>query len=349
MSHAALTFAPLKHWLMKGLRRPALPVTSLASESWEIWPEEHGEAPPAICLPGQLERIIGWAFSEGHPGPGMAGGPLIHQATRAHLIKDAWLINGSLYKNNARTWLAPAQGRWTSFRVDEEIARGAIYCSVIGNTYFGSWLIEDCVTYALASAEGVPVTVSRAPSAHAAQYEQWLGMAPRRVRSARFNELVLFDDAGQNRHKHRRFRQLVERLTARVKPATPRNVFILRGESGVRRVLDNELALAEYLQKRHGFRVIDPMREDVPTMLSLCAAADVVMGVEGSQLAHGMMALKEGGTVFTLQPPKRFVRVYKDMADRDRQHFAFVVGEPTDTGFRIEPDEVERTLDLIPG
>lgn len=371
MSTPSLNIAPrLGHWLRRGLRQTQPPVTGLAAEHWEIWPEERAYAPPAIFLPGQLERIRGWAFVDSHPGPGMTGGEVVHGATRAHLIKDVWLINGALYKKNAMTWLAPPLGRWTSLRAEDEIERAGLYCSVIGNTYFGSWLIEDCVTYALASAEGIPVTVQKPPSAHAAHYEDWLGMTPRRLRTARFAELVLFDDAGQNTHKRRRFRAMVERLRARVGGApgeslpgrvpglapvpvatgsAPPNVFLLRGSSGVRRLLDNELEVAEYLEKCRGFRILDPMREDVPTLLTACAGADVVMGVEGSQLAHGMAVLREGGTLFALQPPNRFVRVYKDMTDRDRQHFAFVVGEPTATGFRVDPEEVARTLDLIPG
>lgn len=355
MSPVLLNIAPrLGKLFRKGLGLNAPPVVSLAADSWEIWPAEAAVAPPAIHLPGQLERIRDWAFVNADPRPEMAGGPVIHGATRGHLIRDVWLVNGSLYKKNALTWLAPPLGGWASLRAEDEIERAGLVCSVIGNTYFGSWLIEDCVTYALASAAGVPVTVQRPPSAHAARYEELLGMAPRRLRTAFFRELVMFDDTGQNRHKHRRFRQLGERLRACVipahaAPAPRRNVFLLRGSSGMPRLLDNEPELAEYLEQRHGFLILDPLREEVTTILAACAAADVVMGVEGSQLAHGMAVLREGGTLFALQPPNRFVRVYKDMTDRDRQHFAFVVGEATATGFRIDPEEVARTLELIPG
>lgn len=71
-------------------------------------------------------------------------------------------------------------------------------------------------------------------------------------------------------------------------------------------------------------------------------------GVEGSQLIHGINVLSPGASVLTLQPPDRFVCFYKYLTDRDQQHFGFVVGIPNGIGFRIDLDELERTLDLLP-
>jgi len=86
----------------------------------------------------------------------------------------------------------------------------------------------------------------------------------------------------------------------------------------------------------------------VPSIVAACAGAKVVIGVEGSQLVHGVNVLQPGGSLLTLQPPDRFVSYYKYLTDRDHQHFAFVVGIPEGDGFRIEIGEVERTLDLLP-
>ena len=69
-------------------------------------------------------------------------------------------------------------------------------------------------------------------------------------------------------------------------------------------------------------------------------------GVEGSGLIHGILTLEEGGGLLVLQPPTRFSAIYKDLTDRDRQQFGFVVGHPRGGDFWVDPDEVERTLDL---
>jgi len=57
--------------------------------------------------------------------------------------------------------------------------------------------------------------------------------------------------------------------------------------------------------------------------------------------------LPEGGALLTLQPPSRFVGLYKHLTGRDNQNFGFVVGHPRDDDFWIDPEEVDRTLDLF--
>jgi hypothetical protein len=86
----------------------------------------------------------------------------------------------------------------------------------------------------------------------------------------------------------------------------------------------------------------------VPTIVAACAGARTVIGIEGSQLIHGVNLLQPGGSLLILQPPDRFVCFFKYLTDRDQQNFGFVVGTPDGEGFRIDPDEVERTLDLFP-
>jgi hypothetical protein len=173
-------------------------------------------------------------------------------------------------------------------------------------------------------------------------------MKPFRVRDAFFRELVIFDDLCQNRNKHLRFRAMGEKLLSHVEYNEHPGVFILRGGTGELRLLRNELELAEYLRVRRGFRVIDPAKSDVPTIVAACAGARTVIGIEGSHLIHGVNVLQPGGSLLVLQPPNRFLCFFKYLTDRDHQNFAFVVGSPDGDGFRIDPEEVERTLDLLP-
>jgi hypothetical protein len=50
-----------------------------------------------------------------------------------------------------------------------------------------------------------------------------------------------------------------------------------------------------------------------------------------------------------LQPPARFNNSYKDQADCLDLVYGFVVGLPDGQDFVVPPDDVERTLDLLPG
>jgi capsular polysaccharide biosynthesis protein len=208
--------------------------------------------------------------------------------------------------------------------------------------------MDDCPTYTLAVAEGAPLTTDQPVQPHTLGYEDWLAMRPTRLRRAYVRELVVFADVGQNRNKHARFCAMGEKLRARVTGGGHPGVFILRGCTGARRRLDNERELAERLRERRGYRIVEPERMDVPAIVAACAGARVVVGVEGSALLHGILLLPPGGAVVALEPPGRFVALLKHLTDRDGQYFGFVVGTPTDGGFHIDGDELERTLDLLP-
>jgi len=49
-----------------------------------------------------------------------------------------------------------------------------------------------------------------------------------------------------------------------------------------------------------------------------------------------VLTLPEDAAVLTLQPPGRFVAVFKHLTDRDGQHFGFVVGVPSGDGFVVD-------------
>lgn len=346
---------PLTHALRRQLGRvPPLArlgpreLTAVATRSWQLAPSTQAVTPPAVFLPGQLERIAGWAFCDEHPRREMLGGQrVVHAPTRAHLVEHAWLLDGVLYKGSACLHLSPRRERLPRLRVTAELSFAAIYCTPAGNRWFGQWLMDDCPAYPLARDAGVPVTTMRHAGPHATSYEAWLGMQPTVVRDAYLRRVVLFSDVGQNQDKHRRFRAMCETLRSHVEGSEHPGVVILRGAAGERRVLRNEAELARRLQERRGLRILDPQRMGVPTLVAACAGARVVVGVEGSNLIHGILGLRPGGAVLALQPPRRFVGLYKHLTDRDDQRFAFVVGRPVGEDFVVDPEEVERTLDLL--
>ena len=341
---------PVVEKLRKLARRQTRTVEEVASASWEIAPASTWVAPPALSLPDQWERIS--SFSEFSSRDGdlrkvRGGETVVNIATRAFRIKEALLIDGALYKKDgACLYLHPRTGRMPRLRVEQEIERGALYCTFGGNRYFGQWLMDDCVTYPLAVSEGVPVTTAQPVNSHTPGYEAGLEMKPVRTAGAFFRELVVFEDIGQNQSKHARFRGLGERLRQRVEHRSHPGVFIVRGATGSRRVMRNEMEIAERLRDRRGFTIIDPVKEDVPAIVTACAGAKMVVGVEGSGLMHGILMLEPGGGLLVLQPPNRFSAIYKDLTDRDQQQFGYVVGLARGEDFWVDPDEVERTLDL---
>ena len=330
------------------LKRPRLQLEAAAAKLWEVAPGDSGFSQPAYYLPGQLERVTGWEFSDEHPRRAMEGGVFWHHTpTRAFLLKNAMLVDGALHANSfslryrRRSALPVA-------RIDAEIDVGAFYCTEAGIKWFGNWLMADCLAYPLASAVGQPITVGREMTQHMRGYEALQKMEPTQLESAFIREAIVFDDGGQNSAKRERSAKRRELLLAGQTVKSHPGVFILRGTSGMRRVLVNELELAQYLNEKRGFKIIDAVKLSVDQVVAACAGADTVIGVEGSGLMHGIAVLAPGGKIVPLQPPDRFVSVYKDVADRDGLLFGFVVGTSCAEGFRIDPIEVERTLDLFP-
>lgn len=346
-----LSLQPLARMLDRRVRRrDPRPLSAVAARRWEVAGPQQATVPSAYFLPGQLERIEGWAFMDEHPGRDMKGGhEVTHGATTAWLLRDAFILDGVIYCGEACDHLRARAHRVPRLYATESIRRGAVACTPGGNRWFGTWVMDDCPLHALAEREGDPVSTNPPMSAQARAYADLFGVRPRIVDGAHFRELVVFADLGQNDDKAARFEAMREAVRGRHTASPHAGVFILRGRAGARRVLVNEVEIAERLRDRRGFRLVDPMKLGVSEVLQACAGARIVAGIEGSGLIHGVLGQRAGDAVLTLQPPDRFVSVYKHLADRDGQHFAFVVGHPEPGGdFRVDPDEVERTLDLLP-
>ena len=341
---------PLREILWKNLlHKHSKSMHSIADKSWEIAPSSITITRPAYYLPNQLARVTGWEFISEHPRRLMEGNFEDFQSpTRAFLIKDAFLIDGVLYKKDACLHLNPRITHpFLQLSIENEVARGAVYCTFPGNRYFGNWLMDDCLAYPLAVKEGTPITTNQLTFPHVLPYEKVLGMQPTRLQSAYFKELVIFDDLGNNLDRAQRSFALREKLLSAVEAKPFPGVFILRGATGEKRILNNELEIAEHLRDTRGFQIVDPAKEDVSNIIASCAGAQVVIGVEGSHLIHGVQLLATGGALLTLQPPNRFVPAYKAGTDRGQQQFGFVVGTAEKNGFSIDITEVERTLDLF--
>ena len=90
------------------------------------------------------------------------------------------------------------------------------------------------------------------------------------------------------------------------------------------------------------------MTLDIAEIVAASAGAQVIVGVEGSGLFHSLAVMPQGGSLLALQPPNRFVPMIKSITDRNSQHYGYVVGLPRGADFWIDPEEVERTLDLFP-
>lgn len=340
---------PLANKLRRMVGLPMQDLVELASDRWEISPAETREIEPVICLPGQVERITHTEFAsleatlhsmEGNPAEPMP-------ATMGYSFRDVDFIDGVLYTGHSELHLRRRQRSPLRHLPPQEHTSGAMYETWVGNRWFGNWLLDDCLTYRLAEDAGHPVTSTPERGGHVPRYENLLSMAPDRVGDVHFDELILFDDHANNSGRSARAQDMRQRLLKGHEPTPNPGVFLYRGKSGDARILENEDEIAEKLESQYGFRVMFAEDHSVDDLIEACGATRVVAGVEGSQLNHGMAVMPPGGTLLTLQPADRTTTAMKLLTDRWQQRFGLLVGYGTAHGFRINWDEVQRTLAMI--
>lgn len=332
--------------LMLGLGTPEL--AAAAEERWQIAPPEVRPVPRAIVLPGQTDRITRTEFTtlpllmkslEGDPAHTV--GP-----TMGFRLRDVDVVDGVVYSNGMTLHLRQRRGKLSLGRLEDK-GSGALYESWVGNRWFGNWLADDCLTYRLAETAAQPMTTRDANGAHVPRYEELLSMRPQRMGDAHFDEAFLFDDHPNNANRLNRAQDMRRRLLSALPGGNERGVFLVRGNSGDARILENELEIAEHLERGQGFRVMFAENHSVDELMSACANARIIAGVEGSQLNHGIVAMGQGGTLLTIQPPDRATTALKLMTDRWQLRFAMVVAHGQGGRFRVDLQDILRTLDLI--
>lgn len=323
-------------------------LAAAADERWQIAPAETLAVPPVIILEGQAERITQTMFATlPQVIQSLAGDPAERiAATTAYRLTDVDIVDGVLYSHGVSFHLRERRHKMSLGHL-ESIESGTFSETWVGNRWFGNWLLDDCLSYRLAEEAGQPVTTMPQRGGHVPRYEELLSIRQRRITDAHLDEVVIFDDHANNSHRMARAQDMRARLTAGLKPQPVPGVFLVRGKSGDARVLENETEIAERLERERGFRIMFAEEHSVDELMAACAGADVIAGVEGSQLNHGIAVMPPGGTLLTLQPPDRATTAMKLLTDRWQQNFAMIVGEGGTGSFRIAWNDVARTLDMI--
>lgn len=344
------SWIPLRSLIARRLLRRPAALTDISSRSWAISPAETTSVPEAIYLRDSLDRIEGVGVSTTRENElrRIKGGRTEHAPTVAHEIRHAHLLDGSLYKGPWR-WLL-ARGRRPLYSRGDCVFEksAALACTYYGSFYFGHWMRDDLSLALAADGIGKPVSTERAAFRHEPRYRELLGVHTAAYAACAFDRIVVVEDFSQNAFKRKRYDELRARLAARIPESPFRRVYLRRGAIGAQdpRVLTNGEQVESFLAAR-GFAVVDPDRLSSEEICRHLRGARMVVGVEGSHLAHAIYTMAADGVVCALQPPHRFNNVYKDYADCLGMRYAFVIGVPGSGGFMIAEDDLARTLERI--
>ena len=324
---------------------------SVAYRQEILCPEEGAIRRPAIFLPGQLERVTGTgSYSTKEGQIAAATSPTAtHASTIAYHIKNAVLFDGSIYAGRLKHFVADKSLFNSPTSGPRHIKTVGLASSFMGTRFFAHWLIDDCIQYLLAEESGQPLCL-RGPTyreGHQQKYQNYFDQDWTPVDRAWIDHLIVYQDFAQNSLKGARYRLLRERVRARFPSGGSRLlVYLRRGTTGVRRVIQDENEIIDVLTQR-GFVVVDIERDSLEHLLDILASAKIVISIEGSHAGHCAFSVPENSAFLVLQPPDRFSGWHRGWMDSVGVRFGFVVGALGDRGYCFDCSEILRTLDLM--
>lgn len=326
-------------------------MADLCHDSSPVGAPLHVQRKVPFCLKGELGRVVGTAPRRtiDHERSRLSVGHYRVPASRRYELRDVLFIDGNLYKGLGKHLIAGETKTWLA-AVSETAPSGSIFANRQSDLYFGHWLSEELPTLFGASDPGV---VLGAPSGHSrythkVDYRRLYGLQEPTPLPTRclIPRLYLHTSTGFGNLHVQRIREMKQSLRDRGWRRKNERVFVRRG-GGVARNLTNEAEVVERLATL-GFAIVDPETMSGETLARECFDAAVVVGVEGSHLAHAFIQLSPGASMVIIQPPTRFDNPFKDLCDASDIHYGFVVATPGAGGFSQPVDRLLATLALIP-
>uniref|UniRef100_A0A832H426 Glycosyltransferase family 61 protein n=1 Tax=Oscillatoriales cyanobacterium SpSt-402 TaxID=2282168 RepID=A0A832H426_9CYAN len=339
--------APLKQRVLR-LIQGRKTYQAVCDRQWTLAPGVRSTHPPAIYLNRELDKVTAVPSTTTYAAElkRIQGGTVEHDATTAYQLHNVHFLNGYVYQGAMKHVLVTSKESFLSQGLTKTISDAALACTWVGNQFFGHWLVDDLTLTLAAQQLATAITVEKPFTHHQTQYSTLFNIQSLPVRQAFCKNFIIVDDTGQNQFKQERYQTLRTKLKQHVLAPPHPGVMFLRKTTGVSRSLVNETAIADFLQAQ-GFTILEAETLSAEEIVRATVGAKIVVGVEGSQLAHGLLAMADDGIILTLQPPFRFNNVYKDYTDCLGANYAFVVGQSVGDGFEIAIDDLARTLDEI--
>jgi len=337
---------PVTARLLGRLRRPAS-LFDVADEVVELEPASTFETDPAICLPGEVDRVTDFVGDEALHRARLAGDIREEGPTLSYRFDGTLLADFTVYAAGSYQVYREGRKRPVLTGDPDEIDQAQLCTTACAQMYFGHFFHDSLVLEELAARRKLtPLTFARKPWTHEPGYRQLFDRQAVATSLARVRRLWLVDERSLNEGWRSRFGSLRTRLRDKVTSTGARNVFITRGSWFTGRSLANEPELAELLHAR-GFTILEPEKEEPEGIASVLRDARLVVCVAGSAEVHALVAMPAGATLIEIQIAPFFGTIGKILTESIGVHWGYVVAEETQTGFRLEPERLLKTLDLV--
>lgn len=312
----------------------------------EIAPAETLWDPPPMIEPGELDLVTQCQEETSFENERlrMQGGERRHGATLRYHIRDALVSSNGVYTATAsylrygRLPLSQTLGATLA-----EVEQGFFAANQVTLRYFGHFC-NDALPCAALARENEELFLPYDPAwGHARGYLGLLGLRAPPSPLARVRDLYFADDRGLNSHRRRRTRAIQDRIHNTFGVTRHPDVYLRRGNSGVRRTLANDDALSERLAAE-GFAICD-INTPLPELLATLSQARTVVTMEGSHWVHAHLAAARGALIVKIIPADRFNLIAADMVGALEQRFAAIVAPATENGYLVDINRLLRRID----
>jgi hypothetical protein len=339
---------PITHKLFSFTGTAIEAIEDACVESWIVAPALKQRVQPSIYLPGDLDRVTESIEFSNLPCEMeyLKAEVRDHAATVAYRLRNVAVVEGALYSGRWNERLMARKKAEADNGPEERIKSGVIACSWCGNHYFGHWVTDDLTLHLAAEEIGHPFILKRKAYLHEPGYRRLLNIWCDQVACTRFDELIVLRDFGQNAYKRKRYEILRNRLKEQFPSPRAKRVFLRRGSLGESREIVNNSEFESYLSAQ-GFAIVDPEKLTPLEIVEQTMGAEVVIGIEGSQIPHALLTMADKGVLCCLQLPFRFVNTFRGYTDCLGMRYAMLVGHVAPGGLRIDLDDLGRLLEMI--
>lgn len=346
---AAYRFLPFFNYALKrlGLRQSL----SVAADKAEILqPEESEDVPLPLCLKGQTEFIIGVP-----PWDDLRD--TIASATRTHFV------NAPVVRYTLKNCVAYEYGfdflggrfNVSPFNLKDFLIKplanieDALYpMSFVSRKYFGHFLTDACATALLAQPGQALLIDDNKDWPHAAEYISAFNLKPAMPMPSFVQRLTFCSDLSEGTNKRTRYDELRRRIALSYGPrGTPTEaIYLRRGRTGAARLIADEDRLADELAAR-GYKIVTLEGATAADLAGQLRNARRVLSIEGSHISHVYYLAPPGVDLCVLMPNDRTVFVHRGISHSFGGRFGFVVCRRAGDAYRLDLDQVLRTLDLF--
>lgn len=327
-----------------------LDLEEIAQKSLVIHSAHEFEHPNALYFPEELERITGTGLGASIAGEirRMQAHRYVHQPTLAYELTNLLLCNGDIYGKRYKYGIQRTQKEWFNIQPAITIEQPVVISQTwLGAKFFGHAIFDhiplNYLAQQLGTAHGINLALTEQLNAYHTLFNTQLQRLPNK---AVLKKVTLLDDFHYNEHKVARWQSMRDLFKSQKTTPAHKGVFLMRGNTGTSRLLVNEVEIKTYLQSQ-GFICINPGESTLDQVIEAVANTNIVIGVEGSQLAHGLLGINTGGTMLVLQPPMQFSASYKYRCDVLNIRFAFHICQVCEGGFKADLTVIKKLMELL--